>query len=236
MVSRLQTVPFDGTDFPLWKFKMESLLLGMDLIGVVEGTETTGAHTQRKKALAYSMIVLSLRDETIKHAITTKRGECHELWIKLSEEYERNSRSSKISLRRQLFEVMGKEGELDEIVGKIDVLCGRLQFLGVNVSDDEKLAVLLSSVPRELDSVSAVLELQGDSLTFPDAVKMMKDFEGRFEGRSEGKDNKAMKVGGRKDKSMITCFQCNKKGHYASECQSKPDKADAIRINPDKAW
>ena len=236
LTSRIQTVSFDGKDFPLWKFKMESLLLGMELLGVVEGTETTGVNLQKKKGLAYSMLVLSLKGEAIKHAITTKRGECDALWKKLCDEYERNSRSSKISLRRQLYEVMGTGSSLDEIVGQIDVLCGRLQFLGVDVSDDEKLAVLLSSVPPELDSVSAVLELQGDSMTFPDAVKMMKDFGGRFEARIDARGSRAMKVNNKKDKSQVVCYNCQGKGHYASDCPAKAQKVDVIQPGSRLAW
>ena len=194
--AKIQTIPFDGTDFPLWKFKMESLLLGMDLLGVVEDTEEECSNIQKKKSMAYSMIVLSLKDEAIKHAMTVKRGECSELWKKLSSEYERNSRSNKISIRRQLYEIMGKGGQLDVVVSTINILCGRLQSLGVDITDDEKLAVLLSSVPREMDSVSAVLELQGDDLSFSEAVRMMKDFGGRFEERTEGTSDKGFQQEG----------------------------------------
>ena len=139
---------------------MESLFLGVDLMRVVEGTDLSGTNVQRKQEMAYSMLVLSLGDDAIRHAITTKRGDCAALWKKLNGEYERNTRSSKISIRRQLYKIMGAGGSLDEIVGQIDVLCGKLQFLEVSVSDDEKLAVLLSSVPSKFDAVSAVLELQ----------------------------------------------------------------------------
>jgi hypothetical protein len=57
--ARIQTVPFNGTDFPTWKFKMESLFLGVDLMGVIEGTDSSGTNVRRKQEMAYSMLVLS---------------------------------------------------------------------------------------------------------------------------------------------------------------------------------
>ena len=196
---------------------MESLFLGVDLMGVVEGTDSSGTNVRRKQEMAYSMLVLSLGDDVIRHAITTKRGDCAALWKKLNGEYERNTRSSKISLRRQLYKIMGAGGSLDEIVGQIDVLSGRLEFLEVSVSDDEKLAVLLSSVPSKFDAVSAVLELQDETeMTFVGAVQKMKDFEGRYEARVDHDDNRALKVE-KKERGQVNCFSCGEAGHYARD-------------------
>jgi hypothetical protein len=99
---------------------------------------------------------------------------------------------------------MGAGGSLDEIVGQIDVLSGRLEFLEVSVSDDEKLAVLLLSVPSKFDAVSAVFELQDETeMTFVGAVQKMKDFEGRYEARVDHGDNRALKVEKKERESQV---------------------------------
>ena len=71
---------------------MESLFLGVDLMRLVEGTDLSGTNMQRKQEMAYSMLVLSSGNDAIRHAITTKRGDCAALWKKLNGKYERNTR------------------------------------------------------------------------------------------------------------------------------------------------
>ena len=37
---RIQNIPFDGTDYPTWKFRMNALFCATCLIDMVEGTST----------------------------------------------------------------------------------------------------------------------------------------------------------------------------------------------------
>jgi gag-polypeptide of LTR copia-type len=132
---RVQQIPFDGTDYPTWKFRIEALFCAMGLMDVVEGTSVLiGSQLTKARESAFWMIVLSLKQEIIHLAYGVKRGDCMALWKKLSDQYERNTRSNKINLRRKLYEVISTGGgDLDELIGRIEVICSRLQFLGVSV-------------------------------------------------------------------------------------------------------
>ena len=82
------------------------------------------------------MIVLSLSDESIKHALNAK--DAFIAWKLLNESYERNTKANKIVLRRQLYTLVAKEEDLDSAI-EIGVLSSRLRFLEAEVDGSEKL-------------------------------------------------------------------------------------------------
>ena len=138
-----------------------SLLLGFGLLGIVDGTADEKAKGYSKRRdYVYSMLVMSLTDATIKFARDAKPGDARTVWENLSTEYERNTRFNKINLRRQLYECAGDRNlTIVNLVGKIDLLCLRLESLQVIISDEEKLAVLLSGAGENYESVVTMLEL-----------------------------------------------------------------------------
>ena len=103
--NKIEKIEFDGKDYPTWKFRFVSLLLGLGLLGIVDGTADEKAKGYSKRRdYVYSMLVMSLTDATIKFARDAKPGDARTVWENLSTEYERNTRFNKINLRRQLYE------------------------------------------------------------------------------------------------------------------------------------
>ena len=74
---KIETIPFDGKDFQ-WKFRFVSLLMGYGLLNIVEGTETgKGIEFTKRRDFAYSMLVMSMTDITLKFAMNAKRGDAN---------------------------------------------------------------------------------------------------------------------------------------------------------------
>jgi gag-polypeptide of LTR copia-type/Zinc knuckle len=239
---RIQHIPFDGTDYPTWKFRMEALFCAMGMMDVVEGKSAlAGTQLTKARESAFGMIVLSLKQEIIHLAYGVERGDCVALWKKLSEQFERNTRSNKITLRRQLYEVITTGGsDLDETIGRIEVICSRLSFLGVVISDEEKLAVLLSAAGDRFETVTTLLELRGE-VTYAEAIQQLKDFQGR-DSHWNYEPGKAAKVKGPYRKG-VKCYNCGKEGHIASECmksggqkQEADGQANEVKSVESFAW
>ena len=106
------------------------MLMGYGLFGVVDGSESEiGKNYIARRDLVYAMLVASLTDETLNCAMTVAPGDACGIWKNLHAEFERNTRSSRISLRKQLFELCGNRNhKLTELVSTINLLCSRLEF------------------------------------------------------------------------------------------------------------
>ena len=97
---------FDGTNFYLWKFKMQMVLEDKDLWGIVSGEEvepagegTTEASVQkfRKRARkALATICLSISDSQL--SLVRSANTAGEAWSKLENHYEVKSLANKLFL------------------------------------------------------------------------------------------------------------------------------------------
>jgi hypothetical protein len=179
------------------------------------------------------MLVMSMTEATLRFARGAQRGDAHAVWTNLHAEFERNTRANKLNLRKQLYECCGdKHLSLSDLVNKIDVLSSRLEFLGEEVRDKEKLAVLLCAASRNFDPVVAILELSDETtpILYSFAVEKLKDFDTRSSGRHRERTHdtnggRALAVRAPPQLSEVVCYNCQSKGHYARNCPVLQDKA-----------
>jgi hypothetical protein len=235
---RFEKVMFDGTDFPEWKFWFETMMMGYGLLGILEGTDTQGNtyDFEGRSNTAYVMLILCMTKITVQKLKGIKRGNARAAWLKLNEEYERNTRASRIGVRRQLYSLTNQDGlALDDVVARIDGLCARLTFLNVEVTDDEKLAVLLSCLPRTFEPMVVMIEMGTSKLgkgfkemSYEDAVEKLKDYDTRNKGVDRDETSVALQVN-RRDLSGVLCYNCQEYGHLRSNCKN-PWKARAKNV------
>ncbi|KAF4030005.1 gag-polypeptide of LTR copia-type [Phytophthora infestans] len=101
-----------------------------------------------------------------------------EAWKTLRDFFVKKNLHNRVMLRKQLHEFQMAPGSdlLDHLL-KFDDLCLRLSAVGDDLSDDEKLVILLGSLSSEYDAMVKIIEAHS-SVTLIDAKAMLRrEFE-----------------------------------------------------------
>jgi transposase InsO family protein len=235
----VKTITFDGTNFPVWKFKMETLLMqkgchaciGRDRQEAMEATKKE--LWEARDALAYSTLVLSMADSQVHLVQNIQRGDAHGVWQRLLAEYERNTMANRNRLRRQLHH-MKMKGVFSEYAEGILNIASQLKGMNDVVSHGECLMVLLDGLPEEYSTIVTIIENM-ETVTFSQAQSMIHDFAVKLQlkaesfqettevanyakGNSEARNRRGNETGTKQQK---TCFYCDKPGHFVAECKKK---------------
>ena len=114
-LERIEIEKFNGTNFELWKLKMEDMLLDRDLWTTVSGNKPSGMKQEDWNLVdqkARGMIWLSLVDYVLLNIYEEKTS--HSLWKKLEDIYQVKSLVNKIYLRKKLYSLKMDEGSTME--------------------------------------------------------------------------------------------------------------------------
>ena len=164
---------FDGSNFHLWKFKMQMVLEERDLWDVVSG-EVKPEHLtnpldqatyKRKSRKAMAMICLAMEDSQL--PLVRSANGAHDAWSRLEGHFEKKSLANKLFLRRRFFTTMMDEGDdVLQHINKIKTLAEQLDAVGAPVSEDDLVITLLASLSESYAFLITALESRSDSLSW----------------------------------------------------------------------
>ncbi|KAE8994957.1 hypothetical protein PR003_g9833 [Phytophthora rubi] len=178
----------------------------------------------------------------------------HEAWETLRMFFVKQTLHNRVQLRKQLHEfALGAGEDLMKHIVRFDDLCAQLAAVGETISEDEKLVILLGSLPPEYDAMVRIIEAH-DKVTLLEAKEMLRrEFEvikkreekeqafkastrerggrgGRGRGSGSRRGGRSTSGGGRgrrpiKSEFRGSCFNCNQYGHKREDClELKNDK------------
>ena len=109
---KLEVEKFNGTNFELWKLKMEDMLEDRDLweevLHVVKPTTISQAVWDLKDRKAKGLIRLCLADSVLLNVLYEKTA--YSLWTRLGSVYQAKSFVNKLFLRKKLYSLRMEEG------------------------------------------------------------------------------------------------------------------------------
>ena len=242
---------FDGTDFHLWKFKIEMLLASKDLWEIVEGSEEPPLEEgdpkelkafQRRSKLALSIIATNLVNQQAAHI-----QHCRDptsAWQILCGVHEQRSLSNILFLRRKFFTIQMQDGgDMLDHINKVKALAGQLACLEVPLRGEDVVMTLLQSLPDSFDYLIAALETRPlTELTIEYVTsRLMHEVTKKKEKEVKGEDSalfvhQAKKGAPSKSFPPRTCFHCGKVGHIAKNCfqRKKNEKESANTVKEEE--
>ncbi|DAZ99706.1 TPA: hypothetical protein N0F65_000884 [Lagenidium giganteum] len=243
----------------LWEYNARMTLARKDLLDHVMPMKQEQAMQRATaewkaadmKALAVLSKLLSPMYQTMIREATTAL----EAWETLRDFFVKQSLHNRVRLRKQLHEFqMDEGGNLMEHFLLFDDLCLRLAAVGDRLGDDEKLVILLGSLPSEYDNMVKIVEAH-DNVTLQCAKEMLRrEFEtiakrekqkGAFKAggirngrhprdrargnQPNGEDSRTHNRQGNQRHRRFTgkCFECGREGHKQAQCNQRRQNDDA---------
>jgi len=242
---------FDGkNDFLLWKENMTTHLgiLGLDdaLKGLAKMPQTMS--DEKKEVVmkrASNTIILSLGDQVLRKVIKEKTAAA--MWLRLEQLYMTKTLPSRIYLKQKFYSFKMDEGKtVDDNINDFTKLISDLESLEVEIDEEDQAIFLMNSLPKPYEQLKDTLKYGKETLSLDEVIsaayskeldlksngKIAKatseglNVRGRPEKKSSGK-NKGRSKSKDSSSTTVTCWNCNKEGHYRRNCpEKKQEKGD----------
>lgn len=236
-------VKLDNSNYYAWSYRMEMRLRKLGVWTIVSGEESRPPGSDNHKVvkgwrtrvdLALNEIIGEVGDSQLVHTRVSRDPSV--VWERLRATHMSQGLGSIIATWQRFF--LSKKADNVSVqahAGSIREIADRLTGLGDGPSETLMVAVLLLSLPESYGSLVISLDSHPSNHNFDFVVQRCMNEEARQLMESSGKDSQsqAYHVDGkrpRKDRKDVTCYRCQKKGHYRNECQEEEGstKKDAV--------
>lgn len=216
-------------NFDSWKFAVQTYLELEELWDCVVGTDKD----KQKDTKARSKIILLIDPINYVHVQSQKTAKG--VWEALNKAFEDTGLTRRVGLLRTLITTRLEDSKsVEDYVNKIVSTAHKLSGVGLSVSDEWVGTILLAGLPIEYEPMIMGIESSGVSVT-GDSIKtkLLQDiksnkgetamFSKKFPNRNRNCNGTSDGYNSVNRNKTVRCFQCNKYGHFAKNCD-KPKK------------
>eukprot|EP00733_Pompholyxophrys_punicea_P000255 Pompholyxophrys_punicea_v1_NODE_55_length_4195_cov_3.523671.p2 type:complete len:484 gc:universal NODE_55_length_4195_cov_3.523671:106-1557(+) len=233
----METTPivrFNGSNFNLWRMRLECVLLEKDLFEALDDAPEDERELQWwkiKDRKAKACLLLRINDDLVES--TSEMGETTmEVLEAMKRRYASVGMVSQLTARREVLELRMKEGEdIKSHISHLEASLRKLKLAGGEMADPDCIATLLLSLPPSWQPMRLLIENRVDAgeLTF-EVVKgiLMGEQRSRDAVTSQTVKTESVavvkeKYQGRKVNSNTVrlCYSCSLPGHIAKDCPKK---------------
>lgn len=147
--SKFNIKPFDGENFNLWKWQMETFFANAGLLKVVKGEEqSVNVDHKNKVNLVFAQ---ALAPSQLLHIISI--NEPAKQWEKLCTIYEQAASDTVQQLSAQFFAMkLGEDEDISSFISKMSNTVNRLKDLGETIKDSMVIANIVEKLPEKYSS------------------------------------------------------------------------------------
>ena len=243
----------NDSNYAEWAVRMEAILVRkglwsmIEIVVDVEGKDAATIATELKKkkkersvdkmAEARAEMVLRVEDGQLSHMRTR---DPMEVWETLRHVHRAAGFATSLALQRKF--LTARKGEAQSMqawIGVIQSLAFRMEEAQIAVTDQDRILALTMGLPTSYDTVIINFDsTPADQLTLDRVITRLLNEETRqaaqapsaIEDTEPESGDQAMVVtgGGRHtthvtNAANVTCYFCDKKGHYKSECPARKE-------------
>ena len=183
---------FDGTNYPLWAFKMRMFLISK---GLWEAVEATSSVSEAKEQQAHAAIVLNLSDTQLMHVITTSNA--REAWGALARVHRTQDMASRLWLKEKFATFKFTAPDMSAHVMELERLVLDMNGASCGPSEEDTCATLLRSLPAQYESLVQAFRISVTQFSFKDLVSKLIAEEVRKKDSTRIEDETALHVGKR---------------------------------------
>lgn len=220
---KFSIIKLNNENYFVWKYRVEMLLIKEGLWNAVNEPKpepvTTVWTDMNNKARAYISLLVS--DNQLNHV--RNAATALEAWTNLKNYHEKASLSNKVRLMREICSLkLAEGGDADVHVNMMTELFEKLAALGENLSDNWRVAMLLSSLPHSYDTLITALETRPENDLTLSMVQSKLVEEGRKRSSTHSEVEMALKsthIQSHQAYSSMECYFCKETGHAKRDCK-----------------
>eukprot|EP00794_Sanderia_malayensis_P003880 gene3880-4423_t len=218
----------NGGNWITWKFQMSHVLKAKQLWKIVSGEEIPDPawnqrallNFQERKQKAFTTIVMAV-EPALLYLVTTTEGP-KAAWDALATQFERNTLSNRIFLKKKYFRMEMQEGESLQIhLKNMKELTDQLAAIECEITEEDQVVTLLGSLPRNFDTLVTTLEARTDYLSLTEVQQALIHEDSKMRGVDRSHTDAALMGTHRKStkkKIGMKCFGCGQLGHFHRDC------------------
>ena len=185
--------------------------------------ENLTAAQQRERNLrdekALGILLTSVADDIVHHL--DQASNAKNAWDILERTFGAKGKQSKISLKMQLYSLSMHENEnLSSVVNRLKSICTQLSHIECNIDEDDKIAIILKSLPMQYENIVTVLKEKEPIPSLESIIHSLQEEENKHnhtQATNEVPGSQALFIS-TTSKPYKPCKHCGKTNHVSLNC------------------